>query len=253
MVSAASNVILHANPKALELLGRTEGDIVGRECHGLECLCHPDKAPPLDLNKPLLPQERMLQGAGGIRLPVLIAAQPLDTPQGRVSILTFTDLTPLKHAERKYKSFFKNAVEGVFQSTADGRFLAVNPALCDILGYASPEELINSLTDLRTQLYVDPADRDHLLTQLETHGRITGFETRFWRKDGDFRWIITSARQVRDLNGELLYIEGLNIDISERKKTEQALSMAELSLRDSEEKFRRTFDQSPHRGSHPLA
>lgn len=245
VVSAASNVILHANPKALELLGRSEGDVVGRECHGLECLCHPDQAPPLDLNKPLLPQERMLQGTGGGRLPVLIAAQPLDTPQGRVSILTFTDLTPLKQAERKYKSFFKNAVEGVFQSSADGRFLAVNPALCGILGYDNPEELISSLTDLRTQLYVDPADRDHLIEELETHGRITGFETRFWTKNGDIRWIITSARQVRDHNGAFLYIEGLNIDITERKKAEQSLRMAEVSLRESEEKFRRTFDQSP--------
>ena len=245
VVSAASNVIVHANPKALKLLGRAEEDVVGRECHGLECLCHPDKSPPLDLTKPLPPQERMLQGAGGSRLPVLIAAQPLDTPRGVMSILTFTDLTPLKQAERKYKSFFKNAVEGVFQSTANGRFLTVNPALCDILGYDSPEELIASLTDLRSQLYIDPADRDYLLAELEAHGRVTGFETRFWRKDGDFRWINTSARQVRDDNGNLLYIEGLNIDITARKQAEQALRAAELSLRESEEKFRRTFDQSP--------
>ncbi|MFP5222267.1 MAG: PAS domain S-box protein [Acidobacteriota bacterium] len=245
VVNAASHVIVHANPKALELLGRAEGDIVGRECHGLECLCEPDRAQPLDLLKPLLPQERTLQGAGGTRLPVLIAAQPLATPSAQLSILTFTDLTPLKQAERKYKSFFKNAVEGVFQSTADGRFIAVNPALAEILGYDSPEELIAALTDLRSQLYVDPADRDHLITELAAHGRITGFETRFRRKDGAIRWINTSARQVRDDNGELLYIEGLNIDITERKLAESAVREIEMSLRESEEKFRRTFDQSP--------
>ena len=245
VVNAASHVIVHANPKALELLGRAEGDIVGRECHGLECLCEPDRSQPLDLMKPLLPQERTLQGAGGSRLPVLIAAQPLSTPGAQLSILTFTDLTPLKQAERKYKSFFKNAVEGVFQSTPDGRFIAVNPALAEILGYESPEEMIASLTDLRSQLYVDPADRDHLITELAAHGRITGFETRFWRKDGGVRWINTSARQVRDVNGELLYIEGLNIDITERKVAESAVREIELSLRESEEKFRRTFDQSP--------
>ncbi|MFZ5427731.1 MAG: PAS domain S-box protein [Thermodesulfobacteriota bacterium] len=245
VVDAASHVILHANPKALELLGRSEGDIVGKQCHGLECLCEPEQAPPLDLTRELPPQERTLQAAGGGKLPVLIAAQPLDTPKGRVSILTFTDLTPLKQAERKYKSFFKNAVEGVFQSTPDGRFIAVNPALCDILGYSGPEEMIRELTDLRTQLYVDPADRDYLIAQLKAHGRITGFETRFRRKDGGVRWINTSARQVRDDNGELLYIEGLNIDITERKMAEEALLKMGMELRESEEKFRRTFDQSP--------
>ncbi|WP_243358599.1 PAS domain S-box protein [Fundidesulfovibrio terrae] len=245
VVDVASYVIEHANPKALELLGRAEGEVVGRACHGLECLCEPEKFPPMDLTAQLPPQERMLQGAEGTRMPVLISVRPLDTPKGLKSIITFTDLTPLKQAERKYASFFKNAVEGVFQSTADGRFMAVNPALCDILGYASPEELIGSLTDLRTQLYVDPADRDYLLNQLEAQGRITGFETRFRRKDGGVRWINTSARQVRDHNGRLLYIEGLNIDITERKRAEEALREAETSLRESEEKFRRTFDQSP--------
>ncbi len=245
VVDASSHVIMHANPKALELLGRSEGEIVGKQCHGLECLCEPEQAQPLDLTRELAPQERTLQAAGGGKLPVLIAAQPLDTPKGRVSILTFTDLTPLKQAERKYKSFFKNAVEGVFQSTPDGRFIAVNPALCDILGYAGPEEMIRELTDLRNQLYVDPADRDYLIAQLKAHGRITGFETRFRRKDGGVRWINTSARQVRDDNGELLYIEGLNIDITERKMAEEALLKMGVDLRESEEKFRRTFDQSP--------
>jgi PAS domain S-box-containing protein len=245
VVDAASQVIVHANPKALALLGRPEEEIVGRACHGLECLCEPENDRPLDLTKPLLPEERTLRGADGARLPVLIAAKPLPTPRGAMSILTFTDLTPLKHAERKYESFFKNAVEGVFQSTPDGRFVAVNPALCDILGYDSPEELIASLTDLRSQLYVDPADRDYLLARLQADDRITGFETRFRRKDGGVRWINTCARQVRDLNGNLLYIEGLNIDITARKLAENAVQEIGRSLAESEEKFRRTFDQSP--------
>jgi len=245
VVDQATHVIVHANPKALELLGRSEAEIVGKHCHGLECLCVPEADQYLDLSAPMPPQERTLQAAGGQRLPVLIAAKPLMTRTGKVSILTFTDLTPLKQAERKYQSFFKNAVEGVFQSTPDGRFIAVNPALCDILGFASPDELIASLTDLREQLYVDPADRDYLIAQLAANGRITGFETRFRRKDGGMRWINTSARQVRDDNGELLYIEGLNIDITERKMAEEALLKMGLELRESEERFRRTFDQSP--------
>ena len=245
VVDVATQVIVHANPKALELLGRAQGEVVGRACHGLECLCRPDQGPPWDLARPQPPRERVLQGANGAAVPVLVASRPLKTPRGLVSILTFTDLTPLKLAEQKYKSFFKNAVEGIFQSTPDGRFTAVNPALCEILGYASPEELIASLTDLRSQLYVDPADRDHLMAELAQHGRVTGFETRFRRRDGQIRWINTSARQVRGPGGDILYIEGLNIDVTGRKLAEESLREVESSLRESEERFRRTFDQSP--------
>ncbi|WP_243311448.1 PAS domain S-box protein [Fundidesulfovibrio agrisoli] len=245
LIDATTNVILHANPKALELLGKSVDSVVGRQCHGLECLCAPGQALPLDLSAALPPQERTLQSEGGRQLPVLITAHPLLMARGPVSVLTITDLSPLKQAERKYQSFFQNAVEGVFQSTPDGRFIAVNPALAEILGYESPEELISELTDLRSQLYIDPQDRDHLLTELRERGRVTGFETRFRRKDGGVRWINTAARQVRDESGEVLYIEGLNIDITERKNAEAAVRMIEQSLGESEERFRRTFDQSP--------
>ncbi len=245
LVDVKSSTILHANTKALELLGRNEAQIVGRQCHGLECLCTPDQAQPLALDQPLEPQERELLGRDGTPLPVLIAARPFNTPSGAVSILTFTDLTPLKWAEHKYASIFEHAVEGIFQSTPDGRFLTVNPALAEILGYDSPQQMVETLTDLRSQLYVDPADRDRLIEHLRLHGKVTNLECRFRRKDGGIRWISQAAREVRDEKGRLLYIEGLNIDITGRKEAEETVRDIEFSLRESEEKFRRTFDQSP--------
>lgn len=87
--------------------------------------------------------ERHLQAKDGKSLPVFISAKPLDTPKGKLVIFTFTDITLLKQAERQYQSFFENAVEGIFQSTPDGRFLKVNPALAEILGFASPGELVD--------------------------------------------------------------------------------------------------------------
>jgi len=52
----------------------------------------------------------------------------------------------LRQAEEKYRSIFKNAVEGIFQTTTDGRYISANPALASIYGYESPEELITNLT-----------------------------------------------------------------------------------------------------------
>ena len=140
--------------------------------------------------------------------------------------------------EFDYRGFFENAVEGLFRSTASGKFITVNPALARILGYDSPAELIATLQDLKSQLYADPSDREILLKTLRGKGMITDFETQFICKDGSTKWINLAAREVRGADGKLQYIEGLNIDITARKN-------AEIALRESEQKFRRTFDQAP--------
>src|SRR3990167_6643184 len=71
----------------------------------------------------------------------------------------------LRQAEEKYRGIFDNAVEGIFQSTPSGRYLSVNPALARMYGYASPEELMRSVTDIAHEVYVDPDCREALLTR----------------------------------------------------------------------------------------
>ena len=245
VVNAETMAVLHANPKALTLLGATAAEIEGRRFRSLLYSPFPGSDRSWDLRQPLPTAERHLLGAQGRPLSVLLTANPMRTPSGLVSIITFTDISSLKLTELRYKSFFDNAVEGIFQSTPEGRFIAVNPALAKILGYDSPEDVLGALTDLRTQLYVDPEDRDRLFETLKTNGQVNNFETRFKRKDGGVKWISAATREVRDEHGNLLYIEGLNADITPRKLAEHSLREVEKSLRESEEKFRRTFDQSP--------
>jgi PAS domain S-box-containing protein len=139
--------------------------------------------------------------------------------------------------EFSYKSFFENAMEGFFRSTPDGKFLIVNPSLAKILGYASTEELLAEYHDLRTQLYVNPEDRDHFLGNLKERGE-SNMEIQFKCRDGSVKWISQRAREIGGDGEGQRYIEGLNIDITARKNAEKA-------LRESEEKFRRTFDQAP--------
>lgn len=137
----------------------------------------------------------------------------------------------LRQAEQKYRSIFENAVEGIFQTTLDGRYLACNPALARIYGYESPEELLSSLTDIERQLYVEPHRRYQFIKQLHTCDLVSGFESQVYRKDGLMIWISENARAVRDDDGTLLYYEGFVTDVTQRKVAEEALRQSEAQLR----------------------
>ena len=129
----------------------------------------------------------------------------------------------LKQAEEKYRSIFENASVGIFRSTPDakGQLLTVNPAFAQILGYPSPEEVVQNLTDLRSQLYVNPADRERLQQLLKNKGAVEGFEAQFYRKNGEIIDVSMNDHIVRDENNNILYYEGILEDITEKKQTSQ--------------------------------
>jgi PAS domain S-box-containing protein len=131
----------------------------------------------------------------------------------------------LREAEANYRSVFENAIEGVFQTTPDGRYLSANPALARMLGYANAEELIASVSDIGRQLCVNPEIRSVLKELLANGGFVRGFESQVYRKDGSRIWISINARTVRDANGEVLYYEGTNQDITERKEAQAQIAM----------------------------
>jgi PAS domain S-box-containing protein len=134
--------------------------------------------------------------------------------------------TDLLASEKKYRDIYENAPEGIYQVSLEGRFLSANPAMARILGYASPEELLMHLTDVRHQLYTHPPERDVLLSLLEKKVAIVGHELQFYKKDGQVIWISISARVVRDEAGRPLYLEGFLTDISDRKRLEEQLRQA---------------------------
>ncbi|MCK5503827.1 MAG: PAS domain S-box protein, partial [Thermodesulfovibrionia bacterium] len=120
----------------------------------------------------------------------------------------------LQESEEKYRGIFETATEGIFQSTPDGRILTINPAGARLLGYESPEEVLESITDIGSQLYVDPAKRTEVIKLLQKHGVITGFELKLRRKDGDTVDVSMNIHEVRDEDQNLLYFEGLLEDIT---------------------------------------
>jgi adenylate cyclase len=126
-------------------------------------------------------------------------------------------------AEQKYQSIFENSLEGIFQSTSDGRYLNANPALARIYGYNSPEDLIENITDIARQVYVDPQRRQQFLAAMEFQEGVSGFEALAYRKDGTTIWINETGRAVRNNTGLILYYEGTVTDITERKLMQEAL------------------------------
>ncbi len=125
----------------------------------------------------------------------------------------------LEHAEQQYQDIFENAVEGIFQSTPGGHYLRANPAMANILGYDSTEDLLLNVTDIATQVYVDPNARADMLKILDTNQEARGFETRMYRKDKKIVWTSLSVKAVCSDEGDPLYYEGFLQDISDRRHT----------------------------------
>ncbi|HEY2980517.1 MAG TPA: PAS domain S-box protein [Anaerolineales bacterium] len=139
-------------------------------------------------------------------------------------------LEALRSTEDKFRNIFENAVEGIYQTTPDGRYLAANPALAGMFGYDTPAELIACVTDLNRQFYVLPGRREEFKKLMEQHGAISKFESAICRRDGSTMWISESARAVRDEAGALLYYEGITEDISARREADRALRDSEANL-----------------------
>ncbi len=154
--------------------------------------------------------------------------------QGESAVIgTLQDITErkraeelLRSAEEKYRGIFENAVEGIFQSTPAGQFIVVNPVLAKMMGYGSPEEFVAAVTDMSHQLYVEPGRRTQFMRILERNGIIRGFECEYYRKDGSKIWVSINARVTRNPYGPDIRYEGNIEDVTEKKKSEYELRLA---------------------------
>jgi PAS domain S-box-containing protein len=122
----------------------------------------------------------------------------------------------LRESEERYRALFENAIEGIFRTTPDGRAIMCNSALARMLGYASPQETVEMLTDIGSQVYANPEDRKSVIGCLLKEGRMEGYEALFKRTDGAVIKVLLNFHLVRDMDGTPLCIEGSCIDITDR-------------------------------------
>ena len=187
---------------------------------------------------------------------------PIQDADGKIVgiLATIEDITQrkkaeeaLKIAEEKYRSIYENAVEGIFQSSPQGQYLNVNPAMARTFGYESPEDMIASITKIEEQIYVDSRERETFKSLMEEEGRFKNLEYQAYRKDGSIIWVQENSRRVEDINGNLLYYEGIAIDITQRKHAEaerikftQELALKNLELQEARyqlSEYSRTLEQ----------
>jgi two-component system cell cycle sensor histidine kinase/response regulator CckA len=140
----------------------------------------------------------------------------------------------LRDAEAKYRGMFENAIEGIYQSTPDGRYLAVNAALARMYGYESPEEMMCHVSDIQGQIYADPAFRKRFKEEIESAGVVRALEYQVRRRDGSTLWISESARAVRGAEGKVRYYEGFIEDIDARKRSEAERARLEKQVLQSQ-------------------
>ncbi len=157
---------------------------------------------------------------------------PLDDGNGcRYAVCDIsTDITERKRAEdavrrseEEYRSTVEDAIEGIFRVSLEGRMVNANPAFAHMLGYDWVDDLLDTVTDVRRQLYVHPQERDVIMSTLLEQGAVEGHEVELRRKDGRTLWVSVSTRLVRDDAGQVLFIETFAGDISERKRVEAEL------------------------------
>jgi PAS domain S-box-containing protein len=148
------------------------------------------------------------------------------------------DVSALKDAEQiiraseaRYRELFESAVEGVYQSNQEGRFLSVNPSLARIFGCATPEEFMAWTEKGVKSLYVRPGRREEFFAELGGRDSVADFESEVYCRGGTTKWISENVRAVRDAGGQLLYLQGFLADVTERRKALAALQQSEVRYR----------------------
>lgn len=165
----------------------------------------------------------------GSKIDVEIFCSDLDFDGSSAILVAAYDLTAVKlaensaqEAEEKFRALFDDAVIGIFRATPDGRPVEVNRAMALMHGYSTPEELMQEVSNVATQLFVDPGQL-FKLHMAAANGIVRDVEVEVYRKDGSRRWMKVNLRTVRAASGAVQAIEGTVEDITERKQAQEAL------------------------------
>ncbi|MDO8871076.1 MAG: PAS domain S-box protein [Methanobacteriaceae archaeon] len=142
----------------------------------------------------------------------------------------------LKEIEMRYRNIFENSEEGIYQSTAQGKYIHVNPALARMAGFESPEAMISKVKDI-IKFYVNPNDRKNLKKRLEKEDIVKDYHVQVFLKNGKKAWMSVTEKAIRNEKKEIIYYEGLARDVTREKKISD-------QLKSSEEKYRNIIETS---------
>jgi PAS domain S-box-containing protein len=240
--------ILYANPEALRLAGTERGeDVIGRE---LVSFIHPDDQAMAaedfrllaDEGKTIQLKEERLVRLNGEPFTVEITAMPIWYQGTSAFLAVFRDITKRKQAEaalaeseRKYRTVFETAEEGIWIIDAGFRTVSANRKMQELFGYTEEEMRGRPVWD-----FVPPDEAESMKRELSrrTCGVPGRYERRWVRKDGTEIWCLTSGTPLFSPDGEFLGSFGMFTDTTERKQMED-------TLRESEKKYRLLVENIP--------
>ncbi|RLD97349.1 MAG: hypothetical protein DRI91_05385 [Aquificota bacterium] len=227
-------IVLDCNPKAAQLFGTTRQEIKGKAYYQL---CPTGK----EATQVFRPHLQRAAENGGDRFQTVLLKKeaekffadvniysiPLED-NSPLFIIHIRDITHQKETERKLKEseetlreFVENAPIGIFRTTLDGKILYANPKFREMYGATTDEEI--AMADLKRDVYKNPEDRDRFVDRILREGKVENFQIEAKNCHGDPLWISIYARAVKDDEGNVKYLEGAFLDMTEEKRLEAQL------------------------------
>ena len=225
-----------ANQMASEIMGLPKDQILGREFFSLI-----GKRDEEFLEEMVMRGEGMgekvctemaLHTAPGQVKETEVCIAPTQSEDGRIKTYAYLrDITErkrfekeLKESEEKFRNLFERVRHGLFISAKEGHFLDCNQAMLEMAGYQDKEGFLKM--DIAKDLYVNPGDRKTFQRLIEQQGFVKDLEVEFKKKGGEKITVLLTAHVKKDERGETVGYEGINIDISDRKRMERELKEA---------------------------
>ncbi len=228
--------IIFANQMASEITGIPKEDLIGRNFFSV--IGKEDKeflegtvTRGVGIGEKLCTEMNILTAQGHVKdAEVCIALAKSDT--GEVKTYAYIrDITQrkkferdLKDSEEKLRNLIERVRHGLFISSKEGKFLDCNQALLDMLGYPTKEEFLR--INIAQNLYVNSGDRKAFQERIERDGCVRDMEVEFKKKNGDEITVLLTGHPIKNEKGEVVGYQGINLDISERKRIENELREA---------------------------
>lgn len=238
IVTDDNGSVTHLNPVAELLTGWSEADARGCPCAEVFKIVHEDTrevvTSPVDrvLREGRivgLANHTLLIGRDGKQVPIADSGAPIRGADGKTTgvVLVFRDQSheraaqhSLEEGEARLRGLIENAPIGIFTTTSEGRFIALNDTMAQILGYQSSEMALQGDNDLVGNYYVCKERRVELLRRLEAEGQVTLYEVELSTVDQRRVWLSLSARVIRHNVDGSFHIEGFAVDVTERRRKE---------------------------------
>jgi PAS domain S-box-containing protein len=225
-----------ANQMASEIMGFPRDQILGREFFSLIGKRDEEFLEEMVMRGEGLGQkvctEMSIRPPQGLAKETEVCIAPARSDDGRIKTYAYIrDITErkkfekeLKESEEKFRNLFERVRHGLFISSKEGKFIDCNQALLEMAGYEDKEDFLK--IDIAKDLYVNSEDRRTFQRLIEKQGFVKDLEVEFKKKNGEKITVLLTAHVKKDDKGRVIGYEGLNIDISERKRMEKELKEA---------------------------